>query len=239
MIGRGRTYGVYRKYMKRPLDVILALGTLILISPALGIIAIMVRINLGSPVIFRQQRPGIIDPITGKEKIFYLYKFRTMTNKRDSSGALLPDKDRLTKFGEILRKTSLDELPELINIIKGDMSIIGPRPQLVRDMVFMTKEQRKRHIVRPGLSGLSQVRGRNAISWESKLSIDLEYIEKITFWIDLKIIFQTFLKILACEGVTEKGMVTATDYGDYLLASGKIDRDTYWKKQQEAKEILR
>lgn len=239
MIIKDRTCGVYEKYIKRPLDVILASVTLIVVSPVLGIIAIMVKIQLGSPVIFKQPRPGIVDPRTGKEKIFYLYKFRSMTNKKDSKGELLPDSERLTKFGKILRSTSLDELPELINIIKGDMSIIGPRPQLVRDMVFMTKEQRKRHRVRPGLSGLSQVRGRNTISWESKLNTDLEYIGKITFWSDLKIVFQTFIKIFTCEGITEQGMATATDYGDYLLAEGKIDRDTYWKKQKEAKEILR
>ena len=239
MIIKDRTCGVYEKYIKRPLDVILASVTLIVVSPVLGIIAIMVKIQLGSPVIFKQPRPGIVDPRTGKEKIFYLYKFRSMTNKKDSKGELLPDSERLTKFGKILRSTSLDELPELINIIKGDMSIIGPRPQLVRDMVFMTKEQRKRHRVRPGLSGLSQVRGRNTISWESKLNTDLEYIDKITFWSDLKIVFQTLIKIFTCEGITEQGMATATDYGDYLLAEGKIDRDTYWKKQKEAKEILR
>lgn len=239
MMNRYKTRGIYETYIKRPLDAILALTAFLLLSPVLGIIAIMVKIKLGSPVIFKQPRPGMIDLRTGQERIFYLYKFRSMTNKRDSNGELLPDKERLTKFGEILRSTSLDELPELINIIKGDMSIIGPRPQLVRDMVFMTDEQRKRHRVRPGLSGLSQIRGRNAIPWESKLSIDLEYIKKITFLSDMKIVFQTLIKIITCEGVTEKGMATATDFGDYLLAAGKIDRDTYRKKQQEAKEILR
>jgi len=203
-----------------------------------------------APVIFKQERIG-----KNGEKI-YIYKIRSMVHNAEQILEELLEKDpeireeyltnkkiendpRITKIGKFIRKTSIDELPQLFNILKGDMSIVGPRPQLVRDMVFMTKEQRKRHRVRPGLSGLSQVKGRNTISWESKLNTDLEYIDKITFWSDLKIVFQTFIKIFTCEGITEQGMATATDYGDYLLAEGKIDRDTYWKKQKEAKEILR
>ena len=152
--------GIYRKYFKRPMDIILSLIALIVLSPILLIVALLVRIKLGSPVIFKQQRPGL------NEKIFTMYKFRTMTDERDENGELLSDSIRLTKFGRLLRASSLDELPELFNILKGDMSIVGPRPQLVRDMVFMTKEQRQRHSVLPGLTGWAQVNGRNDVSWE-------------------------------------------------------------------------
>lgn len=185
----------YEQYIKRPLDAVLSIGAAVVLSPVLGITALSVKKKLGSPVLFTQERPGIIDPSTGKETIFKLYKFRTMTDERDENGDLLPDSVRLTKFGAWLRSTSLDELPELFNIIKGDMAVIGPRPQLVRDMVFMAKEERQRHQVRPGLSGLAQVRGRNAISWDGKLSSDLEYIKKISFTGDARIILET-LKIL-------------------------------------------
>jgi len=161
-----------------------------------------------------------------------------MTDERDEKGNLLPDDKRLTKFGAFLRSTSLDEIPEAINILKGDMSVIGPRPQLVRDMVFMTDEQRHRHDVRPGLSGLAQVRGRNAISWEGKLSTDLEYVNNISFFSDLKIIFLTVVKALKREGITEEGMATAEDYGDELLKRGLVDSDEYNKKQIVAREIL-
>ena len=177
--------GIYENYIKRILDIILSLVALICLSPILLIVAILVRVKLGSPVLFKQKRPG------KDEKIFTLYKFRTMTDERDKSGNLLPDSQRLTKFGKFLRSTSLDELPELINIIKGDMSIVGPRPQLVRDMLFMTDEQRKRHSVRQGLTGLAQVNGRNNITWEDKLNYDLEYIQNITFIGDLKIIIDS------------------------------------------------
>lgn len=197
------------------------------------IVALLVKIKLGSPVIFKQRRPGL------NENIFSLYKFRTMTDERNENGNLMPDEVRLTKFGKWLRSTSLDELPELFNILKGDMSVIGPRPQLVRDMVFMTEEQRRRHTVRPGLSGLAQVNGRNAIQWEDKLNYDLQYIKKITFWGDVKIILQTVLKaFIRQEGITEEDMATAEDFGDYLLRQGKVNKSEYDEKQAVAKVIL-
>ena len=218
----GKRYrGIYRNYLKRPLDFILSLTGIIVLSPLLIIITILVRIKLGSPVIFRQKRPGL------NEKIFTLYKFRTMTDERDESGELLPDEVRLTKFGKFLRSTSLDELPELFNILKGDMSLVGPRPQLIRDMVFMTPEQRQRHSVLPGLTGWAQVNGRNDVTWEEKLRLDLEYIEDITFVGDLKIIFMTIIKVFQRDGVNTEGMETAEDYGDYLLRTGKINQEKY------------
>lgn len=229
---------IYEQYVKRPLDAVLATGATVALSPVIGITALAVKKRLGSPVLFTQERPGRIDPSTGKEEIFKLYKFRTMTDERDENGNLLPDEIRLSKFGAWLRSTSLDELPELFNIIKGDMAVIGPRPQLVRDMVFMTDEQRQRHSVRPGLSGLAQVRGRNAISWEGKLSTDLEYIKNITFAGDAKIVGETIGKVFAKEGITEEGQATALDFGDELLKEGKVDQETYDQKQAEAKEIL-
>lgn len=222
----------YAKYIKRILDVCCALAAMLVFCWLYAIVAILVRVKLGKPVIFKQARPG------KDEKIFNLYKFRTMTDERDENGELLPDDVRLTKFGRWLRSTSLDELPEAWNILKGDMSVIGPRPQLVRDMVFMTAEQRRRHSVRPGLSGLAQVRGRNAISWEGKLATDIEYIEKITFLGDVKIVFQTVEKFLKREGISGEGEATAADFGDYLLESGKVERPEYELKQKEAKKLL-
>ena len=222
----------YAKYIKRILDIICALSAMIVFCWLYAIVAILVRVKLGSPVIFKQARPG------KDEKIFNLYKFRSMTDERDENGELLPDDVRLTKFGRLLRSTSLDELPEAINILKGDMSVIGPRPQLVRDMVFMTEEQRHRHDVKPGLSGLAQVRGRNAISWEDKLSTDLEYIKKISFWFDLKIIFETVGKFLKREDITQDDMATAEDYGNYLLKVGKVSQEEYTRKQEEALRLL-
>ena len=223
---------MYKLLFKRLLDFILSLVALIVLSPIMLIIAIMIRIKLGKPVIFKQKRPG------KDEKIFEMYKFRTMSDKRDRKGNLLSDEDRLTKFGKLLRATSLDELPELFNILKGDMSIVGPRPQLVRDMVFMSDEHRKRHEVMPGLTGLAQVNGRNGISWEEKLNIDLEYSQKITFWGDMKIILQTIMKVLTQEGINEAGQVTALDYGDYLLRSGTISHIEYEKLQEKAKNKI-
>lgn len=186
----------------------------------------------GNPF-FTQPRPG------KDEKIFKLVKFRTMTNARDASGKLLPDDVRLTAYGKFLRSTSLDELPELFNILKGDMAVIGPRPQLVRDMVFMTPEQRKRHTVRQGLSGLAQINGRNAVTWEKKIEYDLEYIKKITFLGDVKIILTTLNKaFIKRSDITEEGSDTATDLGDYLLASGRITREEYDRGQEEAKRLI-
>lgn len=186
----------------------------------------------GNPF-FTQPRPG------KDEKIFRLVKFRTMTNEKDANGKLLPDDVRLTAYGKFLRSTSLDELPELFNILKGDMAVIGPRPQLVRDMVFMTPEQRKRHSVRQGLSGLAQVNGRNAVTWETKIAYDLEYIKKITFWGDVKIILTTLNKaFIKRSDITEENCDTATDLGDYLLASGRITREEYDRGQEEAKKLI-
>ncbi len=233
---RGNT--VYSKCIKRLLDIVLSGAGLIVLSPVYLALAFAVRAKLGSPVIFAQERPGRIDPKTGQERIFRLYKFRSMTDARGADGELLPDGDRLPPFGQKLRTTSLDELPELWNIFKGDMSVVGPRPQLVRDMVFMTPEQRRRHLIRPGLTGLAQVRGRNAISWEDKLATDLEYLENISFSEDLKIVLQTVKTVLSHEGVTEEGMATALDFGDALLREGKVTQAEYDRLQQQAKAIL-
>ena len=228
----------YKQFFKRFYDIICALLALVVFSWLYLIIAILVKIKLGSPVLFTQVRPGKKGK-DGKEKLFKLYKFRSMTDERDEKGNLLPDDKRLTKFGSFLRSTSLDEIPEAINILKGDMSVIGPRPQLVRDMVFMTDDQRHRHDVRPGLSGLAQIRGRNAISWEGKLSTDLEYVQSISLFGDLKIIFQTVIKALKREGITEEGMATAEDFGDELLKAGKITQIEYENKQIEAISYLK
>ena len=189
----------------------------------------------GNPF-FTQLRPGKKDK-NGNEKIFRLIKFRTMSNKKDADGNLLPDELRLNKYGKFLRSTSLDELGELINILKGDMSIVGPRPQLVRDMVFMTEEQRLRHKVRPGLTGFAQVNGRNAIAWEDKFKYDLQYIKRITLFGDIKILFQTVFKVLKRSDVVREGTVSDMDYGDYLLQELAITQEEYNEKQEEAKGI--
>ncbi len=224
--------GFYEKYVKRPLDVLCVLPAIVIMSPVYCITALMVRIKLGSPVIFVQERPGL------NEKIFKMYKFRTMTDAEDRNGKLLSDEERLTPFGEKLRAASLDELPELFNILKGDMSIIGPRPQLVRDMVFMSDEQRRRHTVRPGLSGLAQINGRNNIDWELKLDYDLEYIKHITFSGDLKILLKTFGKVMRKDDINTDGMATAADYGDYLLAKGKITQEEYSAEMRQADTLI-
>ena len=187
---RHRPYGPYEEYIKRPLDCVLAACALLILSPLLGVVALLVRVKLGAPVIFRQERPG------RNERIFRLYKFRTMTDARDEKGELLSDSKRLTKIGSVLRRTSLDELPELINILKGDMSFIGPRPLLVRYLPYYTEREKRRHEVRPGLSGLAQVSGRNYIGWNKRLELDVQYVDKITFVGDLKIIVQTIKNVL-------------------------------------------
>jgi len=233
-----RPKGFYEKHVKRPLDCTLATGALIALSPILAGTAFLVRSKLGSPVIFSQPRPGRIDPDTGQERIFRLYKFRSMTDERGEDGELLPDSARLTPFGKFLRASSLDELPELVNIIRGDMAVIGPRPQLVRDMVFMSKEQRQRHTVRPGLSGLAQVNGRNGISWDDKLAWDLRYLGQISFLTDTKLVLRTFIKTGAQEGITDGVSATAADFGDALLAEGRVTKEEYDRKQEEAREIL-
>ena len=224
--------GVYARYIKRILDVLLSGCALVVLTPVLLIVAVLVRTKLGSPVIFCQERPG------KDEKIFKMYKFRSMTDQRDENGELLPDEVRLTKFGRALRSTSLDELPELWNIFKGDMSIVGPRPQLVRDMVFMTPEQRLRHTVMPGLTGLAQVSGRNAISWEDKLATDLRYIRHITFLGDVKIVLLTVKKVFCREDISADGMDTAEDLGDYLLRTAQVSEEAYQELQAESKALL-
>ena len=189
--------GIYNRYFKRMIDIICALLALGVFWWLYIIVAILVRVKLGSPIIFKQARPGKIDPMTGKETIFDLYKFRTMTDARDINGLPLPDDVRLTKFGRLLRSTSLDELPEVINILKGDMSVIGPRPLLVEYLPYYTELEHHRHDVRPGLSGWAQINGRNAIdSWEQRFEYDLEYVDKISFLFDLKVIFLTVAKVL-------------------------------------------
>lgn len=233
-----RNMGFYEKYVKRAIDIIYASAAIICFSPIYIGVAILVRFKLGSPVLFTQDRPGLIGE-DGKETIFKMYKFRTMTDERDENGELLPDEVRLTSFGKWLRNTSLDELPEAFNILNGTLSVCGPRPQLVRDMVFMTDEQRMRHTAKPGLSGLAQVNGRNAISWEDKINWDLKYIEKVSFLEDLKIILSTVKKaFIKQEGITQDDMATAEDFGDYLLRTEKVDKENYNKKQLQATMIL-
>ena len=224
--------GVYARYIKRILDVLLSGCALVVLTPVLLIVAVLVRTKLGSPIIFCQERPG------KDEKIFKMYKFRSMTDARGENGELLPDEVRLTKFGRALRSTSLDELPELWNIFKGDMSIVGPRPQLVRDMVFMTPEQRLRHTVMPGLTGLAQVSGRNAISWEDKLATDLRYIRRITFLGDVKIVLLTVKKVFCREDISAEGMDTAEDLGDYLLRTAQVSEEADQELQAESKALL-
>ena len=228
--------GIYKKYIKRLLDIICALLAIIFFFWLYAIIAVLVRIKLGKPILFKQPRPG------KNEKIFNLYKFRTMTDERDKNGELLPDEIRLTKFGRWLRSTSMDELPEVFNILNGTMSVIGPRPQLVRDMIFMTQEQRKRHDVRPGLSGLAQTKGRNALPWDEKLATDLEYIKDVTFEGDVKIVIDTikqvFFKKKGIENSDIDEIEITDDYGDYLLKRGIVTIEEYNQKMNEAKRLL-
>lgn len=229
---------MYAKFFKRVIDFTLSLMALLVLSPVLLVLAIIGAIAMKGNPFFTQLRPGKIDKKTGEERIFKLVKFRTMSNAKDKEGNLLPDDVRLNKYGRFLRSTSLDELPELWNILKGDMSIVGPRPQLVRDMVFMNDEQRKRHTVRQGLTGLAQVSGRNNMSWEKKFEYDLQYIENITFWGDIKILFKTVFKVFARDGISAEGMATAEDLGDYLLGKGEVDYAEYTAKQEEARELI-
>lgn len=197
---------MYRFFIKRCLDFVLSLMALILLSPALLVVAVLVRVKLGTPVIFKQERPG------RNEKIFRMYKFRTMTDQKDNEGRLLPDEIRLTSFGKKLRSTSLDELPELFNILKGDMSIVGPRPLLVRYLPLYNERQRHRHDVRPGFTGLAQVNGRNSISWEEKFEWDVKYVEKLSFGLDVKIILQTVKTVLKREGISSGTSVTMEEF---------------------------
>ena len=193
--------GPYERWIKRSIDIVIALLVILLFWWLYAIIALLVKIKLGSPVIFSHERPGKIDKQTGKEKVFRLYKFRSMTDARDENGNLLPGAQRLTKFGKILRATSLDELPEIWNILKGDMSLIGPRPLAMEYLPYYTDEERERHIVTPGLTGLAQASGRNNLSWEEKFALDIEYANNITFLNDIKIIFKTVKAVLISEGI--------------------------------------
>ena len=194
--------GLYRLYFKRPMDFILSLLAIIVLSPVFIFTGILVRTKLGSPILFKQNRPGL------EEKIFTMYKFRTMTDQKDEKGELLPDHIRLTKFGKMLRATSLDELPELFNILKGDMSIIGPRPLLVQYLPLYNDHQQRRHEVRPGLSGYAQVNGRNSISWEDKFDLDVQYVDNVTFINDVKIIVLTLKKVFVKDGISSGSSVT-------------------------------
>ncbi len=222
----------YAHFLKRVLDFCLSLVAIIVLSPLLLLLTILGAFIMKGNPFFTQLRPG------KDERIFRLIKFRTMTCETDADGNLLPDEKRLVPYGKFLRSTSLDELPELFNILKGDMAVVGPRPQLVRDMVFMSPEQRRRHTVRQGLTGLAQVSGRNALSWENKLAYDLEYIQDISFAKDLAIIFKTFYKTIKRDGITEEGQATAMDFGDYLLANHSITEECYRQKQAEAKTLI-
>ena len=223
---------MYSKYFKRPLDFLLSLCAVIVLLPLFVILTIVGAIKMKGNPFFMQLRPG------KDEKIFRLIKFRTMTCETDANGNPLPDEQRLVPYGKFLRSTSLDELPELFNILKGDMAIVGPRPLLVRDMVFMTPEQRKRHTVRQGLTGLAQVSGRNAMTWEDKLEYELRYVQNIDFLTDCIIILMTFYKVFKRDGITEEGQATAMDLGDYLLHDGKISKEIYKKRQDEAKQLI-
>lgn len=201
-----KPYGPYEAYVKRPLDFCLSLGALIVLSPVMAVTAILVKMKLGSPVIFKQPRPG------KDEKIFNIYKFRTMTDERDENGELLSDEVRLTDFGKFLRSTSLDELPELINMVKGDMAVVGPRPLLVRYLDRYSEEQHRRHEVRPGLTGYSQAHGRNAVSWEDKFKMDVDYVDHITFLGDLRIILETVLAVINRDGISSETSSTMEEF---------------------------
>lgn len=222
---------MYQYFFKRFFDVVLSGLALICLSPVLLYIAFLVKIRLGSPVLFTQVRPG------KGNKLFKMYKFRSMTDEKDEDGNLLSDDVRLTSFGKKLRETSLDELPELINIFKGDMSIVGPRPQLVRDMVFFSQEEMLRQSVSPGLTGLAQVNGRNNISWKKKFYYDLQYVNKVSFFTDMKIIYDTVFLVANKENVNTDGMETAEDYGIWLVKQGQLSVEEHQLGLEKAKQI--
>ncbi len=229
---------MYAKFWKRFFDFTLSLLALIVLSPILLILTVVGAIAMRGNPFFVQPRPGKKGK-DGRERIFRLIKLRTMTNARDENGDLLPDEQRLGKYGAWLRSTSLDELPSLFNIFIGQLAIVGPRPQLVRDMVFMTAEQHRRHDVRPGLTGLAQVNGRNNITWEQKFAYDLAYIDEgITFTGDVKILLKTVGKVLKRADTVREGTVSDMDFGDWLVQEGKVAEDEYQEKQAEAKQLL-
>ena len=224
----------YYPFFKRACDIISALAVFVFLWPLYLIVAILVKTKLGSPIYFKQVRPG------KDGKLFEIYKFRSMTGETDENGNLLPDDVRLTKFGKWLRKTSLDEMPEAINILKGDMSVVGPRPFLVKDYVFFTDEIMKRQSVKPGLSGLAQINGRNGISWEEKFEYDLQYCKKISFWKDVSIVFKTIFKAFAKkENINREGFATDEDYGDYLLRTNKIEKTYFHENVLHAESLIK
>lgn len=224
---------MYANFFKRLIDFTLALAALLVLSPVLLVLMVLGAVKMKGNPFFTQLRPG------KDEKIFKLIKFRSMTCETDSEGNPLPDDQRMTRYGEILRSTSLDELPELLNILKGDMALVGPRPQLVRDMVFMSPDQRRRHSIRPGLTGLAQVSGRNNITWEQKLQYDLTYLDGgITLFGDIRILFMTVFKVFKREDVVRDGTVSDMDFGDWLLQKGEVTQEEYDRLQAEAKKLL-
>ncbi len=219
--------GIYNKYIKRFFDILISAFALIVFCWLYAIVAILVRIFLGAPVIFTQERPGRIDPKTGKAKIFKLYKFRSMTNETDEEGNLLPNEKRLTKFGKFLRATSMDEIPEAFNILKGDMSVVGPRPWLVRYLDMYTDYEMQRQLVRPGLTGWAQVNGRNASGWEQRFKYDIEYVNKMSLWLDLKICFMTVKNVFAHKNIELKaGHQTLSEYFEEKKAKEEATANT-------------
>lgn len=224
---------MYKDYFKRVFDVVTSGMALVVLLPVFVYLAYLVKTRLGSPVLFTQVRPG------KDNKLFKMYKFRSMTDERDEDGNLLPDDVRLTSFGKKLRESSLDELPELINIFKGDMSVVGPRPQLVRDMVFFSDKEMQRQSVLPGLTGLAQINGRNNITWEDKFKYDLQYIKDISFLEDMRIIYRTVFKVANQDDINTDGMETAEDYGDWLLRIKSITYEEYCKNNKAANDLVK
>lgn len=224
---------IYTLFFKRFFDILISGLALILLSPVFLIVSIICRIKMGKGIIFSQYRPG------KNNKVFKFYKYRSMLNTKDENGNLLPDRERMTKFGNLLRKTSLDELPQLWNIFKGDMSIVGPRPKLVKDMVFYNEEQNIRSLVRPGLTGLAQVNGRNNITWEEIFEYDKYYVEHCSLWLDIKIIFKTIIKVFKKTDIVEQDKTKQNYYyGDYLLERGVLTKEEYDNKQELAKQLI-
>lgn len=224
---------LYHPFFKRLFDFFIAFMLLVFLAPILLIISLIVKIKLGSPIIFKQKRPGL------NGKVFTMYKFRSMIEANDELGNSLSDMYRITKFGKFLRKTSLDELPELINVIKGDMSIVGPRPQLIQDYLCMSPYEKKRHSVRPGITGLAQVKGRNSITWDEKFVYDLLYLEKITFFRDIKIILKTIINVVLEKDITQENHVTAHNYGEYLIEKRRLSLDEYKSILKKECEIIK